>query len=396
MSELTVIEPLVSEPTAPIASASIASASIAPASIAPASIASASIAPAPLPPQPTAAKPIEADIAAWPQPALSQTIPALAQTRFPDPAPGTTPDPLLSPSTGSEPAGSEPTGSESAGAERAGAEPELPSPAPLTPAPLTPADVEAELGEIRILERPKTAPPPAQPTVQLLLRSGLFTSDNITALETFRRGDTVFYNSAVLLATPQLGPTTRLVATLGGNLLRYADRDASDYNQLTWTVGVQQRLSAGMYAQLGGGQDTLYQNSSGTRLLRDNALNFTLGRQDQLGQQVRLDSFYALRASFTNPDPQSQLSHSLGARLRYDFSPKFQGAIDYRLTFKDFTQVARFDTEHQIGTSLTYAITPKLFVAGTVSYLFGRSSNAAVDLNNFSVGISVGLNVPLF
>jgi hypothetical protein len=267
-------------------------------------------------------------------------------------------------------------------------------------AAIAPEDVKAELGEIRILppsKRPTSGQSaPQQPDVQLLLRSSVFTSDNVTALEAFRRGDTVFYNSAYLLATPKLGETTRLVATVGGGLVRYADRDESNYNLVSWSLGVQQRLSSGMYAQLGGGQDYLYRAESGSRLLRDTGLNFILGRQDQLGKRLRLDSAYNLRASFTNLETQSQVSHTLGTRLRYDITPSFQGAIDYRLTFKDFTEVARFDTEHQVGASLTYAINPKLFVAGTVSYLFGRSSNVTADLDNFSVGISVGLNVPLF
>ncbi len=284
-----------------------------------------------------------------------------------------------------------------------GAIAQAPAPGPEAepkPEAIAPDDVKAELGEIRILERPKTEKSgqsvPQQPDVQLLLRSSVFTSDNVTALETFRRGDTVFYNSAQLLATPKLGETTRLVATVGGGLVRYADRDESNYNLVTWNLGVQQRLSPGMYAQFGGGQDYLYQPGSGTRLLRDTGLHLILGRQDSLGKRLRLDTAYNLRASFTNLETQSQVSQTLGARLRYDITPSFQGAIDYRLTFKDFTEVARFDTEHQIGASVTYAITPKLFVAGTVSYLFGRSSNVTADLDNFSVGVSVGLNVPLF
>ncbi len=274
----------------------------------------------------------------------------------------------------------------------------LESEPPFEPESIAPEDIQSELGEIRILTPPKqlTATPPAQPNVQLLLRSGAFSSDNITAVESFRRGDTVFYTSAALLATPKLGPTTRLVASVGGGLFRYAQQDASDYNQITWDLGIQQKLSPGLYLQVGGGQDRLYQSGSGTQLLRENALHLTVGRQDRLGKRLRLDSSYNLRASFANLETQSQVSHTLGTRLRYDITPNFQGAIDYRLTFKDFTETERFDTEHQIGATAIYAINPRLFIAGSVSYLFGRSSNAATEPNNLAVGLSVGLNVPLF
>ncbi len=269
---------------------------------------------------------------------------------------------------------------------------------PLESETISPEDIQAELGEIRILPSPPQlgTTPPAQPNVQLLLRSGAFSSDNITAVESFRRGDTVFYNSATLLATPKLGPTTRLVASVSGGLFRYAQRDESDYNQVTWDLGIQQQLSPALYLQIGGGQDRLYQSGSGAQLLRENALHLTVGRQDRLGKRLRLDSSYNLRASFANLETQSQVSHTLGTRLRYDISPSFQAAIDYRLTFKDFTETERFDTEHQVGATAIYAINPRLFVAGSVSYLFGRSSNATAEPNNLAVGLSIGLNVPLF
>ncbi len=261
--------------------------------------------------------------------------------------------------------------------------------------PLDPEDTKSEVGEIRILDRPATAER-RQPDVQLLLRSSVFSSSNITSLSTFRPSDTVFINSASLLATPKLGETTRLIAAAGGGLVRFANRGDSDYNLLNFNVAVQQRIAPGTYGQLGWVQENLYRSGSGDRLLQDNSLQFILGRQDQLGQQLRLDSFYELRASFTNPDDQNRVANTLGARLRYDVTPKLQGALDYRLTFKNFTQVDRSDTEHQISALAIYTINSDVFVAGSVSYLFGRSSSSAIDLDNLSVGVSLGWNVPLF
>ncbi len=261
--------------------------------------------------------------------------------------------------------------------------------------PLDPEDTKSEVGEIRILDRPATAER-RQPDVQLLLRSSVFSSSNITALSSFHPSDTVFINSASLLATPKLGETTRLIASAGGGLVRFANQGDSNYNLLNFNVAVQQRIAPGTYGQLGWVQENLYRSGSGDRLLQDNSLQFILGRQDQLGKQLRLDSYYELRASFTNPDDQNRVANTLGARLRYDVTPKLQGAVDYRLTFKNFTQVDRSDTEHQISALAIYNINSDVFVAGSVSYLFGRSSSSAIDLDNVSVGVSLGWNVPLF
>ncbi|MCY7276154.1 MAG: outer membrane beta-barrel protein [Phormidesmis sp. CAN_BIN44] len=267
--------------------------------------------------------------------------------------------------------------------------------APPDAQPLDPEDTKSEVGEIRILDRPAVAER-RQPDVQLLLRSSVFSSSNITSLSTFRPSDTVFINSALLLATPKLSETTRLIASAGGGLVRFANRGDSNYNLLNFNVAVQQRIAPGTYSQLGWVQENLYRSGTGDRLLQDNSVQFILGRQDQLGQQLRLDSFYELRASFTNPDDQNRVANTLGARLRYDITPKLQGALDYRLTFKNFTQVDRSDAEHQIGALAVYNINSDVFVAGSVSYLFGRSSSASIDLDNLSVGVSLGWNVPLF
>ncbi|OUL18739.1 hypothetical protein BV378_34865 [Nostoc sp. RF31YmG] len=260
-----------------------------------------------------------------------------------------------------------------------------------------PQDVEAELGEIKIIPpRPQQPPQRRQPDVQLLLRSSAFTSSNITGFEAFQPSDTVFINGATLLATPKLAEDTRLVAAVGGGLVRYADRGDFNYNYLNFNVGIQQRLTRGMYGQLGWVQERLYRDGSGDRLLLDDSVRLSVGRQDQLSDRLRLDSFYELRASFATPSDQNRLANTLGARLRYDITPQLQGALDYRLSLKDFTQQERFDTQNQIGLEAIYNINPDLFISGSASYLFGSSSDPLVDLDNFSVGVNIGLNVPLF
>jgi Putative beta-barrel porin 2 len=262
---------------------------------------------------------------------------------------------------------------------------------------IDPQDVKDELGEIEIITPRQQQPPQRrQPDVQLLLRSSAFTSSNITGFEAFQPSDTIFINSATLLATPKLGEETRLVAAASGGLVRYADQGDFNYNYLNFNVGIQQRIARGMYGQLGWVQERLYRDGSGDRLLLDDSVRFTVGRQDQLDNRLRLDSFYELRASFATPSEQNRVANTLGARLRYDITPQLQGALDYRLSLRDFTQQDRFDTQNQIGLEAIYSINPDFFISGSASYLFGSSSDASVDLDNFSVGISIGLNVPLF
>ena len=263
--------------------------------------------------------------------------------------------------------------------------------------PLTESEIQAELGEIEIIQ-PQIKQPPQrkQPTGQLLLRSSAFTSSNITSLENLREDDTIFVNSATFLVTPKLGEKTRLIATAGGGFARFATEGDSNYNFANFSVGVQQKIAKKMYAQLGWGQDIIYRDDDGDRVLLDDSVRLVVGRQDQLDRKLRLDSFYELRGSFTNPDEQSRVANTLGTRLRYDISPELQGSLSYRLSFQDFTQQSRFDTRHQLGLQAVYSINQDLFVGGSASYLFGSSSGSDIDLDNFSIGINVGLNVPLF
>ncbi|AFZ03075.1 outer membrane beta-barrel protein [Calothrix sp. PCC 6303] len=272
-----------------------------------------------------------------------------------------------------------------------------PIPQPTEPENSPEAD-DSDLGEIKIIPTPKLKQPPQppQPDVQLLLRSSGFSSSNITGVDFLQRSDTVFINSATLLATPKLGAETRLIAGVSGGLARFATKDEYNYNYLNFNAAIQQRITPKVYGQLGWVQDRLYSVSSDKRLLLDDSVRFIIARQDSLSSQLRLDSYYELRASFSTPKTQSRIANSLGTRLKYDLTPKLQGALDYRLTFKDYTEQERFDTQHQVGLDLVYNINQDLFIGSSASYLFGSSSQSFTNMDNFSVGINLGLNLPLF
>ena len=263
--------------------------------------------------------------------------------------------------------------------------------------PLNPEDVESELGEIRIIRPRISQPEPRrQPTGQLLLRSSAFTSSNITGLEDFQESDIPLTNSATLLLTPKLGPKTTLVAAAGYGLTRFPEEGESNYDFLNLSVGVQQQLNRTTYAQLGWVQRQLYAEDGGSRLLLDNSLRFLIGRQDRVADKLRLDSYYEFRARFTEPNERNRLGNALGVNLRYAITPKLTSSLGYQFTLNDFTRIARFDTRHQIRTSTIYSINRNVFVGGFLSYLFGTSSDSAIDPENFSAGLSLGVNIPFF
>ena len=231
----------------------------------------------------------------------------------------------------------------------------------------TSEELDDELGELRPLPTPTQTQRPPQPNGQLLLRSSAFTSSNVTGNELTAEGDVVFVNGATLLLTPKLGPETRLVATAGGGLTRFASEGENNYNSLGVSVGVQQRLSDTTYGQLGWVNSQLYSVDSGDRTLSDNSARLLIGRQDQLDEKLRLDSSYELRARFTDPDSRSRISNTLATRLRYDFSRDWQASLGYRLAFSEYTQNGRADTTHQLQAATTYTPTRDTFVTGFAS-----------------------------
>jgi hypothetical protein len=273
----------------------------------------------------------------------------------------------------------------------------------LTPDPnaefLEAEDLATELGEIQPL--PQTAqasgrPSDGQPNGQLLLRSSVFSSSNVTGATGATADDLVFVNQATLLATPALGPDTRLIATAGGGLTRFANEGGNNYNSLGFSLAVQQRLTPTTYAQVGWVQDQLFDTGSGDRTLMDNSARALIGRQDQLTEKLRLDTSYELRARFTDPAERSRIGNSLGLQLRYDLDPNWQTALGYRLALDEYTQNGRADTLHQLQAATTYLPSQETFVTGFAAYAFGNSSESTVDLSNLSFGLSMGVNLRLF
>ncbi len=262
--------------------------------------------------------------------------------------------------------------------------------------PLDPIELEAEFGIVQPLVKPPVAEQPKQPTVQLLLRSSGMTTSNVTTVKSFAPSSTLLANTAMLLMTPRLGDSTTLIATVSAGQTSFTSQSESNYHHWGVSAAIQQRLAPNFYVQAGWGHDHLYRNSTGDRLLRDHSLQALIGRQDTLTDNLRLDTAYEFRASFSNPDDQSKVSHTLGGRLRYDWSPRFETALDYRFGVHDYRKISRHDTMHEVSAIATYHISPEVFVSGNVSYLFGRSSDVSKTPDNFSLGVTIGANLPLF
>jgi hypothetical protein len=253
---------------------------------------------------------------------------------------------------------------------------------------------DPELGKLRLRELP--APPaPSKPAVYLLGGVGYFRSNNIfSGLDPIDDG--LVRAGLTLLATPSLGPQTSLLASVGGNIIRYSDQSRYDYDELNFNLGIRQQLGSRTYGEVGWSNRQLFSQDSGDRFLNDHSLYLELGRRDVLAKQVTLDTFYQLRLSMANPSDRSQVINYVGASLAYTPIPPLEVALDYQFAFADFTQQERQDQYHQLLARLSYTLTPnsRAYLYGGRS--FGHSSDPYIKFDGFVFGAGVNFNLTLF
>lgn len=274
-----------------------------------------------------------------------------------------------------------------------------PSPAPpdrMEIDQIKPEDPDEQLGvpdELRPIRRPA-------PVLQLLLRSAIVTNSNIRALDPV--DDTAFVNSAILRATPKLGPDTNLAVDVGGRFVRFAASGLNGSNIINARVGVQQKLGNQMYGELGWVFNQIYAlNTSDTT---ENSVRLALRRQDRLSdeQDLFLDSGYDFWATFSAPDNRRRISNRVGLGLRYEITPQLLGLLNYRIVLDNVERQNSLNTRNQVTAAAVYYFNENrdAFIVGSVSYLGGQFFNSVTsdtaDLNNISIGVSVGYNVPLF
>ncbi|MBE9129112.1 MULTISPECIES: hypothetical protein [unclassified Coleofasciculus] len=253
---------------------------------------------------------------------------------------------------------------------------------------------DPELGILRLRElEPPVAP--SEPTVYLLGRVGYLRSDNLfSGVDPVDDG--LFRTGVTLLAAPSLGNRTSLLASVSGNIIRYSNAEAFNYDELRFDLGIRQQLSRRAYGEVGWFNRHLFTEEGGDRFLNDHTLYLELGRRDSLAQQFTLDTFYKLRVSFAEPDSRSQLINTVGASLAYNPTSSLRLAFDYQYALATFTEQDRQDEYHQLTASLAYRLSSnsQLYVFGGQS--FGASSNSAVDFDGLVFGVGLNFNIPLF
>ncbi|MBE9012507.1 hypothetical protein IQ250_20110 [Pseudanabaenaceae cyanobacterium LEGE 13415] len=277
---------------------------------------------------------------------------------------------------------------------------------------------DPELGTLRIQERTTPQPPivlptrPRQPSAYLLARTDYFKSSNVFSDVDpvddglFRTGLTFFY-------APPIGSRTFLITSIDTNLIRYTRlgryRDINgniqslNYDELRLRAGVFHRLTPRLSAELGWSNQRLFTSDrglqqifSGREFFGDNSIRFELSRQDTLSPKLSLNTYYQFRWSFANPDDRSRILNTFIATLGYNFSQRFQTAIDYQFSWSHFTQQARDDLYHQLIGRVTYNFTPRTQANIFAGYSFGNSSDRRIDFDSFIFGAGLVFSVPLF
>ncbi|AOX03824.1 hypothetical protein BJP34_34245 [Moorena producens PAL-8-15-08-1] len=255
-------------------------------------------------------------------------------------------------------------------------------------------DGDPELGvlRLRIQEKPPT---PRKPTVYLQGRVSYFRSDNIFA-GVDPVDDGLLRPGVTLLAVPSLGPDTKLITSVSGNLVRYGDRSQLDYNQLKVKLGVRQQLLKRTYGELGWSNQQLFKQEGGDRFAHYNSLYLRLSRRDWLVKNLALDTSYKLTLRFADPDTRSKISNVFRASLAYYPYPRFKAALNYQLALSDYTERERYDDYHQLIGRVSYKISSnsQIYLYGGQS--FGSSSNSRINFDGTVFGTGMSFNLPLF
>ncbi|HEY9748973.1 MAG TPA: hypothetical protein V6C63_09855 [Allocoleopsis sp.] len=254
--------------------------------------------------------------------------------------------------------------------------------------------LDPELGNIRLRPQPVRASRP-QRTVYLQGRVDFFQSDNIfSSVDPI--DDSLIRTGLSLWAAPAIGPKTYLIGSINGNLIKYANQDDFDYNEVRVGVSVYQQLTPKMYGEVGLSNQQLFTAGGGDRFLSDTSIRLGLGRRDSLSRTVTLDSFYQLRYSIADPSDRSRVVNALGASLNYNMTSKLQTGLDYQYVLSSFTEQGREDNYHQLLARLSYDWSRNSRVTVFGGFGFGNSSNRNVDFDSSILGVSLSVNLPLF
>ncbi|MBD2122780.1 hypothetical protein [Trichocoleus sp. FACHB-262] len=254
--------------------------------------------------------------------------------------------------------------------------------------------LDPELGTLRLRQQPVQASR-SQRTVYLQGRVDFFQSDNIfSSVDPIN--DSLIRTGLSLWATPAIGPKTYLIGSINANLIKYANLDDFDYNEVRVGASIYQQLTPKMYGEVGLSNQQLFTAGGGDRFLNDNSIRVGLGRRDSLGNAVTIDSFYQLRYSFADPSDRSRVVNALGASLNYNPTSKVQTGLDYQYVLSSFTEQGREDNYHQLLARLSYDWSRNSRITVFGGFGCGNSSNRNVNFDSSILGVSLSVNLPLF
>ncbi len=280
-----------------------------------------------------------------------------------------------------------------------------------------------ELGILRLLQTAQAAPPPppAPPVAFISGRLGFFATENVFRAPN-RLDDRIMQSGITAYYFPQLSENTNLYAIAETSLARYGNLGAnytggdlrlgsefttSDYNQTDLQLGVRQRLLPRTYAQIGLRNQRIYSPGYRDKLFGINYLEAQLNHRSILNSRLWLDSFYQVRWGLalpidsdskanTPPSDSSRLRQTFTLSLNYSATPDLRTSLLYQLDFEDYTKMSRFDYYQQVIGIVSYNLTPESQLSVFGGTRFGRSSSAAVNLDDTFYGAGLNISVPIF
>ena len=272
---------------------------------------------------------------------------------------------------------------------------------------------DSELGLFRVLERPlEQLPIPRQPVAKfkpigsLIARVGYFQTSNIFSAQIDPQADGLFYSGLTISSVPlRLGGQTYLRGSIDGNIFRYLEQSDFNYNQLRFNLGIFQRLSSKMYAELGWRNQQLFYArdsdrfniASGDKFLNENAFRLSLGRRDPLGKKLTLDSFYELRLSLTDiPSKRDRIINYLSVFLNYYLQKPLQVGFGYQFNYSDFTERIREDQYHRLLANLNYKISDYSNLSLQTGISLGSSTQENIDFDGWFFSINYNFDLGKF
>lgn len=255
--------------------------------------------------------------------------------------------------------------------------------------------------------QPTPKPPkPPRPFGFFLGQISYFQTDNLFSSPLDRINDGFFYGGLRFVTAPiVLGRQTFLTASVEGNLVKYIGQSEFNYNQFRVGGEIFHRFSRRMYGELGWGNQQLfyardgekYAFKAGDRFLNEHSWHFSLGRRDPITSKLVFDSYYELRASFSDPPAnRDRIINTLGLGLNYYWLRPLQVGLNYQYYRADFTQRDRDDQYHRIFANLNYRLSDLSNLNLQAGYTLGDSTQNDVDFDGWYLSLTYGWELGRF